>query len=296
MSFSRWHAGAATETRLPMTIFHRPKGIFPTSPSTDLGLVFLCLGNTTPRESWAVTLPIRQLAGVVINCLCWRMWTDRGPAGHDLLSIAPNSRAVNYEIKLMASSTSPDPRRPAKMPLRISHCQLLRFGLLRTNPRDGVGFKKITTSPLLCRRPRPIVGPQLVERRRRGMMVSGHRVYPTSSRYLITERHESAVAFIGCDAAASNSADVPLRTRRWPPPVVGSDESQPPCELVVGHHEQCDRASRRGHIRDRCTLPLSLTSSVWRVLQHLAARLSLVEGMAGASSCLAALSVCAGRA
>jgi hypothetical protein len=55
------------------------------------------------------------------------------------------------------------------------------------------------------------------------MMVSGHRVYPTSSRYLITERHESAVAFIGCDAAASNSADVPLRTRRWPPPVVGSD-------------------------------------------------------------------------
>jgi hypothetical protein len=59
---------------------------------------------------------------------------------------------------------------------------------------------------------------------------------------------QQLVTNVGADDVIDQRAHVPLRTRRRSPPVVRSDESQPPCELVIRHHEQLDPVSRRGHM------------------------------------------------
>lgn len=57
------------------------------------------------------------------------------------------------------------------------------------------------------------------------------------------------VADAAADDVVDERAHIPLRGRRRSPPIVETDEAQPPCELVVGHHEQLGRLFRRRHIR-----------------------------------------------
>lgn len=59
---------------------------------------------------------------------------------------------------------------------------------------------------------------------------------------------QKLVANVGSDDVVDERAHVPLGTWRRSPPVVRFDESQPSCELVVGHHQQLERLSRRRHI------------------------------------------------
>src|SRR6478672_1025043 len=88
----------------------------------------------------------------------------------------------------------------------------------------------------------------LDERRHRVVadMIDGARRFDLFGR---CAAQQQLVANVGADDVIDQRAHVPLGTRRRSPPVVGSDESQPPRELVVGHDEHLDRVSRRRHIR-----------------------------------------------
>jgi hypothetical protein len=60
---------------------------------------------------------------------------------------------------------------------------------------------------------------------------------------------QQPVANIAADDVIDERANNPLGARRRSPPVVGPDEAQPPCELLVGHQQQLDRLCPCGHIR-----------------------------------------------
>jgi hypothetical protein len=87
------------------------------------------------------------------------------------------------------------------------------------------------------------------DERRQGVvakMIDGARRFDLFGRCAVQQQLE---ANVGADDVIDERAHIPVGTRRWSPPVVASDESQPPCELVVGHDQQPERVSRRRHMR-----------------------------------------------
>jgi hypothetical protein len=71
-------------------------------------------------------------------------------------------------------------------------------------------------------------------------VIDGARRFDLFSRRAVQQQ---LVANVRADDVIDECAHVPLGTRCRSPPVIGSDESQPPCELVVGDHEQLERVS-----------------------------------------------------
>jgi hypothetical protein len=77
-------------------------------------------------------------------------------------------------------------------------------------------------------------------------VIDGARGFDLFGRCAVQQQF---VADVGSDDVVDQRAHVPLGAGRGSSPVVGSEESQPPCEPVVGHDEQLERISRPGHTR-----------------------------------------------